>query len=152
MSSAAGFVGGTVASVLALLEMQSPAADVVVLLLFNALIYLALSYGYFNFIQLNVSSLRIRMLHELSVNAQGLSEQKLLDLYNEREMLEYRLARLVQGQQIAERRGRLYFRRSAVYAIALVIDFCKRLVVGRRIRDAYTPSSPAKDGSRADPA
>ena len=103
----------------------------------NAVTYAALAFGYFNFIQLNVSSLRIRMAIELSEAPAGLSLKDLCQLYGARQIAEQRLARLVGGKQIEERNGRYYYRISEVYLIACALDLAKRAIVGRRIRDVY---------------
>src|SRR4051794_22570472 len=43
----------------------TPIADAAALLLLNFVSYLALAFGYFNFVNLSIASLRIRILEEL---------------------------------------------------------------------------------------
>jgi hypothetical protein len=103
---------------------------------FNLLIYVALAYGYFNFFNLNVASLRLRILAELLERHQGLTEAELTAEYNASELLDKRLARLVRLEQLVERDGRLHYHGCTLLWVANVLDQVKRFLVGRTNRFA----------------
>jgi len=88
-----------------------------------------MSYGmvgfiFFNIINLNISSLRIRMLKEyLRVHPHPLPDHVLREKYHTRGMLDARLERLLQGGQITLRNGRYYFKQSPVAFIGRFFAF-----------------------------
>lgn len=80
--------------------------------------YTMLGFIFFNVINLNLSSLRIRMLKEyLAVHPQPLPDRVLREKYHPRDMLEARLERLAAGGQIARADGRYFFRPGPVVYI-----------------------------------
>lgn len=84
----------------------------------HGLSYVFLGFIFFNAINLNISSLRIRMLKEyLTQHPRPLSDDLLRQKYNVRDMLTARLERLARGRQIDHRDGRYYVRRGAVVLI-----------------------------------
>ena len=66
------------------------------------LTYVALAFGFWAFLNLNMTSLRIRMLRELLHSEHGMSQTELFGRYSAEEFLRRRLARL-------ERSGDLVF-------------------------------------------
>lgn len=104
---------------------------------FNMLTFLILAFGYFNLLQMNLSSLRLRIANELIDLAEGMPMEKLLEMYDGASIVDARLARLTRGGQITLRDGRYHHRLSGVYLIAVAMDTMKRIVFGRRIRDAF---------------
>ena len=73
--------------------------------------YVFLGFCFFNAINLNISSLRIRMLKEYRGQSQlPLSDSLLMARYNVREMLDVRLKRLEAGRQIHRSGERFYSR------------------------------------------
>lgn len=105
--------------------------------LFNIATFAILSFGYFNFVQMNLSSLRLRIANELIDKPEGVTPADLLARYGAHEIVEQRLARLSRGNQIEARDGRFYHRKSLVFLIALAMDSTKRIVLRRRIRDSF---------------
>lgn len=84
----------------------------------HGLSYIFLGFLFFNVINLNISSLRIRMLKEyLAQHPRPLSDDILRQKYNVRDMVTARLERLARGRQIDHRDGRYYVRRGAVVLI-----------------------------------
>ncbi len=61
-----GLVVTAAISLAAMLWTHGTLADGVALTGVNAMAYLALAFGYFNFVNLNIASLRIRMIQELA--------------------------------------------------------------------------------------
>jgi hypothetical protein len=118
-----------------------PAGETAVYALFNGFTFLVLSFGYFNLVQMNLSSLRLRIANELNDSPEGISPERLLEMYGAHEIVDQRLARLSRGNQIEHRDGRYYGRMSTVYLISVAMDMTKRLVLGRRIRDSFRRKS-----------
>jgi len=94
--------------------------------------YAGLGFLFFNVINLNVSSLRIRMLGEyLRVHPAPLPEAALRERYSARSMLEARLARLAAGGQIGQVNGRYVHQPGAVTHIGHFFAFLQRLLLRR---------------------
>lgn len=63
--------------------------------------YLALSFCFWAFLNLNITSLRIRMLREILRSSEGISRSDLTARYSADEFLRRRLDRLAQGKQLS---------------------------------------------------
>lgn len=84
----------------------------------HGLSYVFLGFLFFNVINLNISSLRIRMLKEyLAQHPRPLADDILRQKYNVRDMLAVRLERLTRGRQIDLLDGRYCVRRGTVVLI-----------------------------------
>lgn len=118
-------------------ERGLPIGETIVYALFNGFTLLVLSFGYFNLVQMNLSSLRLRIANELNDAPAGITPERLLEMYGAHEIVDERLARLSRGKQIESRDGRYFHRMSTVYFISVAMDTTKRLVLGRRIRDSF---------------
>jgi hypothetical protein len=88
------------------------------------LAYVALAFGFWAFLNLNMTSLRIRMLRELLHSEHGMSRVELFGRYSAEEFLRRRLARL-------ERSGDLAFG-GGYYSLGshrlLYVDRCLRIL------------------------
>jgi hypothetical protein len=105
------------------------------LLAFNVVLYFALAYGYFHFVNLNLASLRIRVLCELGAVPAGLSESELLSRYGSEAIVAARLDRLVQGGHLQLRDGRYVLGPNWVFLLLFeVFEFMKFMVLGRGSR------------------
>jgi hypothetical protein len=92
--------------------------------------YAFLGFIFFNVINLNVSSLRIRMLKEyLARDPAPLSDSELMRKYPAGDRLDARLDRLEAGGQIVRRNGRIYIRRRSVALIAHVFAGLRALLL-----------------------
>ena len=131
LGMAVGAVAAIALSAFALSSMKKPATEGVVFLTYNLVIYLALAYGYWNFINLNITSLRIRLIQELLLSEHGLARAEILKQYNADEMIDRRLARLTRQKHLVERDGRFYYRRSVLLLIAGILDMLKWLILAR---------------------
>ncbi len=102
----------------------------------HALTYIGLAYGYANFYNLGIASLRIRILQELLATPAGMTRDNLLDRYNGRRIVETRLQRLVESRQLDSRDDRLYTRMSSLILLAYLFLGFKRLILRRGFRHA----------------
>lgn len=126
-----------------LLSMEAEASDLVSFLFLNTITYLALAYGYANFINLNIASLRVRLLQELLATPQGIKLDEILARYNANEMFEKRIRRLLGGHQILLRDERFYTRPSSLLTIARLMWLLKILILGGRRSPSSMPQAPA---------
>lgn len=144
-SLSGGFLCGLTATIgisLAPLVVWQPGlADSLGLLTLNLLTYLALAFGYFNFINLNIASLRIRMLQEMWLSAKGMTREQLLSLYSTDDVIALRIARLTRGGHLVEREGRFYRGRMRFLVVARIFDLLRVSILGTE--RAATPGPDA---------
>lgn len=134
-SVVAGFLAGS----LALVAAQAWVAHVLpgiphrttLLVVANPAMYLGLSYGFFNFINLGHSSIRIRVFGECERRGGFISREVLAMVYDEEAIRHGRLARLLDSGHIALDKGRWRLASSRLVPVALVVFLLKRLVLGR---------------------
>jgi len=107
-----------------------PRHDVVSLIFLNSVAYLALSFDYFSFVNLCLTSLRIRMLREIQGAGGSLAGERLGELYDDRSMTNLRIDRLVSGGHLVLREERLYSHKSFFLAIATFFDWLRWFVMG----------------------
>ena len=105
--------------------------DSIFLIALGLATYLALAYGYFAFVNLNLTSLRIRILQELLSEPHGLSNHDILARYNARTVVEGRVERLVRQGQVAERDGRIQVVGRSYLFLARLIDALRWIIFGR---------------------
>jgi hypothetical protein len=136
-SAGAGFVAGLV-GLLALdglahfFYRRDPWQEAVATLLVNMGTYVALAYCFIaGFVNLGKTSLRIRIFSELYYSKFGLSMEQLLSLYNSRVIVELRLDRLLNNNQVVERDDRYFLNGALLWFVAVVIRSAKMLVLGK---------------------
>jgi len=100
-------------------------------LLVNAPIYAALSYCFFNFVNLGQSSIRIRLYSEIATSTDGVSVAQLSAEYNEESLMRMRLHRLTESGDIVERDGRYFVGRGRLVPIARLIFGLKKFILGK---------------------
>lgn len=98
----------------------------------NLIVYLCLSYVYFHFINLGETARRIRILRELYDAPNGLTREQLLRKYNSKGIVDIRLARLINNNQVRIKDGRLYIGNKTILLISRVLVLLKRVVLGKR--------------------
>lgn len=98
----------------------------------NGFASLAFAFGYFNFVNLTVASLRIRILEELLDSGGWLSRDAILDRYGTSSVADLRLERLVGGGHLVERNGRLHTGRLQFLLVARIFDALRWLILGPR--------------------
>ena len=111
--------------------------------LLNAGTYLALAFGYFNFVNLTIASLRIRLLGELLSAGGALDRGSLLEAYNTRKVFDVRLNRLVDGGHLVDRDGRFFIGKRRFLAVARIYNFLRWFVIGP------WPSDPPCDATES---
>lgn len=98
----------------------------------NLIIYSSLGYCYFHFINLGETARRIRILRELYDLKEGLSLEEILIRYNAKEIIERRLARLINNGQILFKEGRLYINKPTMLFIAKIMSAAKVILLGKK--------------------
>ncbi|MBW1989642.1 MAG: hypothetical protein JRI97_08855 [Deltaproteobacteria bacterium] len=98
------------------------------ILVANVLLFCALGYGYFHFVNLGETARRIRILQEIRKAGGSLSQEELLAAYNARAMVSIRLERLKSKNQVAQRQGRLYARPSFLLVAVRIMALFRRLL------------------------
>ena len=101
---------------------------------FNIANYCLLGFGYFSFINIGKTALRVRMLTEMKNSQDGLTLAEILAIYNARDIVDIRVDRLVRNGQLAREDGRFYSKMSITLAIAITIDLFKLVVFGKDAR------------------
>jgi hypothetical protein len=135
-----GFFTTAAATLLPLVSMRSEIGDTVAYLLLNLSTYFALAFGYFNFVNLTIASLRIRLLEELNDAGGSISEAALLAEYNTENMMNTRFDRLLRGGHLLERDGRFFTGNRRFLFVARIYDLIRRLVFGRGWLAARSPT------------
>jgi hypothetical protein len=127
-----GLAATLVISAAGLVLMQAQLLDFLALAGMNVVAYLAFSFGYFNFINLNIASLRIRMLQELAEAGGEMPVEALTGLYNTEEVIALRIDRLARGGHLVERQGRFYSGKRKFLIVGRIFDFLRLVILGRR--------------------
>jgi uncharacterized membrane protein YjfL (UPF0719 family) len=122
--------------------------DTLALVGLNTLASLAFAFGYFNFVNLTVASLRIRILEELAAAGGRLPRAALLDRYGTSSVADLRLERLVGGGHLVERNGRLHTGRLQFLVVARIFDGLRRLIFGPAYAAALRRPPAAAPGDR----
>jgi hypothetical protein len=97
----------------------------------NLLIFSALGYCYFHFINMGTTGRRFRIMYELLHNPQGLTLEEIKTRYNSTEMLAKRIRRLLDNGQITETNGVYRLPPSPMKFIGLCFFLGKRIVYGK---------------------
>ena len=127
-----GIVVTVAITVVACVRGGDSAADTLALTGMNAVAALGFAFCYFNFVNLTIASLRIRILEEIADSGGWLPRATLLDRYGTGSVADLRLARLVGGDHLVERNGRLYSGRLQFLLVARIFDAVRSLIFGTR--------------------
>ena len=130
-----GFVFGLVCIVvlsLAANYRQVNSLDFVAYLLSGCIAYSALAYVYFHFININIASLRIRILQEVIDCPDGLTQEGILSRYNVKQMLDNRIDRLVDSKQLMLQQNIYYLGSNRTFLILFwFFEALKFIFLGR---------------------
>ena len=96
----------------------------------DALIFCALGYGFFHFLNMGETARRIRLLLELRENG-PLTEAELLGRYSAADIVEVRMGRLVRSGQVRLVDGRYVAGAPAVLFMERALTIMKRIFLGR---------------------
>lgn len=92
--------------------------------------YFALAFGYWVFLNLNLTSVRIRLIRELLKNSNGTSRAEILQRYSAEEFLQRRLERLRDGsRQFSYTNGRWRLRKRTLLYAARAIGALRALLI-----------------------
>jgi len=140
-----GLIATLAVSAAALAFLQENVLDFAALLGMNLVAYLAFSFGYFNFINLNIASLRIRMLQELAESGGEMPVEALTGLYNTEEVIALRIDRLAGGGHLIERQGRFYSGKRQFLVVGRIFDFLRLVILGSRLPLGRSNPAPARE-------
>ena len=107
------------------------AGEEISIIIANVIMYSALGYCYFNFINLGETARRIRILRELFDSENGLALEEILQRYNAGEMVQRRVDRLINNGQVIEKNGKYYVGKPILLIIAKFIVVMKLLFIGK---------------------
>jgi hypothetical protein len=125
--------------------------DAMAMIGMNVSAYLAFAFGYFNFINLNIASLRIRMLEELAESGGSMPVEALTSLYNTEEVIALRINRLVAGGHLTIRQGRYFSGKRRFLIVGRIFDFLRFAILGNRgIPRRTCPAEPAEQMLKGD--
>ena len=125
-----GIVVTVVITIVACVRTGDSAIDTIALTAMNAVAALGFAFGYFNFVNLTIASLRIRILEEIANSGGWLPRAALLDRYGTGSVADIRLARLIGGGHLVERNGRLRTGRLQFLVVARIFDAVRALIFG----------------------
>jgi len=119
------------------------------LIVMNLLASVAFAFNYFCFVNLAITSLRIRLLGELARAGGCLPERALLARYDTADVIALRIERLVQGGHIVHRDGRYFSGRLHFLLVARIFDCLRRFILGPRHHASHgiSPHPKAIDGT-----
>lgn len=100
-------------------------------LLVDAPIYAALSYCYYNFVQLGQTSIRIRLYAEIARCPEGLRPADIARIYNGEALIRLRIQRLLESGDIEVRDGYYFIGHRRLVPVANIIFAAKRFLLGR---------------------
>lgn len=107
--------------------------DMIALVAVNAWATAALAFGYFNFVNLGFTSLRVRLLRELLQNGGELTLSEISRRYASNEIRDIRLARLLENGTLRRHQGRYRLANANRFLlIARVLDWTRRFTFGDR--------------------
>ncbi|MFM8379863.1 MAG: hypothetical protein ACKOB1_11135 [Planctomycetia bacterium] len=125
-----GLIATVVITLVACMRSGDSFTDTLALTAMNMVASLGFAFGYFNFVNLTVASLRIRILEELADSDGWLPRAALLERYGTGSVADIRLERLVGGGHLVERNGRLYTGRLQFLVVARIFDAVRALIFG----------------------
>jgi hypothetical protein len=136
-SIAVSILGGLSVGMAAILGLAAKnfydaSVDAVELMIFDIGTYLPLSFCFWAFLNLNITSLRIRVIRHL-LRAKGTADlSDLLSQYSDVERLNRRLKRLSSSGQIELVDGRWQVRSSTVLVVARCVEVLRTILLGGR--------------------
>ena len=110
---------------------HSGAADRLILAVGDLALYACLAYLFFYVVNTGESSIRVRILREIAEARDGISEQALLQAYNERVILVGRLQRLLQGGRVIRHGDRYFLQARGMVLMAWFFQVLKQILLRR---------------------
>lgn len=127
-----GFLCGLVIFIVCeFIAYRQPFEDWLALFLANLIIYGCFSSSFFTFINMGETARRIRLLRELYETPAGLTKAQILSRYNAEEMINIRMGRLLNNNQVILRDQRYYVASPVMLLISKVIILMKLVILGK---------------------
>lgn len=127
-----GFLIVFVLTLYIFLNFPAPMKDFIAVLITNLIIYSALGYCYFHFINLGETARRIRVLREIYDSGSGLSMDEMLERYNAKEITKKRLDRLLNNKQIVYKNGKYFIASPIMLFMAKTVVLMKLIFLGKK--------------------
>lgn len=129
---AAGFICLFIYESYNLSYFMGPLKEYIATLTVNLIIYTALSYCYFHFINLGETARRIRILREIRDSADGLTQEEILSRYSAEEIFERRIERLLGTGQVVCKDGKYFINSPVLPFIGTLMQLMKSIIPGKR--------------------
>jgi len=100
-------------------------------LLINIPTYLALSYCFFNFVNLGQTSIRIRIYSEIAAHPNGMPAAEVAREYQDDALMRVRLQRLIESGDVVRKADRYFVGRTRLVRLGDIIFAAKRFVLGK---------------------
>ena len=94
--------------------------------------YVALGYCYFHFINLGETARRVRIAIELWESEIGLSMDELIKRYSASDIINYRLQRMINNEQIVDRNGAYHIGKPTMLWMAKLLVMMKLILLGKK--------------------
>ena len=94
--------------------------------------YIALGYCYFHFINLGETARRVRIAIELWESEIGLSMDELIKRYSASDIINYRLQRMINNEQIVDRNGAYHIGKATMLWMAKLLVMMKLILLGKK--------------------
>lgn len=107
-------------------------ADVLAAWIVALATYVAFAFGYWAFLNVNISGLRVRTLREVLHSPAGISRTELMERYSSKEFLSGRLDRLERGNQLSHRDGRWRLEKKTLLVVARLMEAARALALPAR--------------------
>ncbi len=98
----------------------------------NVIIFSFLWHGSFAFIGLGGSARRSRILKELDEVPEGLSMTEILEKYNAKDMVNFRMSRLLNSGQVVLKDERYFTGKPTILHIARLVLFMKQMILRKK--------------------
>ena len=109
-----------------------PLQDFIADVLVSFMTYSALGYCYFHFINLGETARRVRIVRELLDAKEGISLDEILKRYNAEEIINRRLVRLVEANQVVFKDNKYFINGVIVLLMAKILSFFKLLLLNKK--------------------
>lgn len=132
-----GFVFGLLAciafEVLLFLSFPVIRASFLGIFFINTVIFISMGYNYYHFVSLGETGRRVRILSEIYMSKDGLSETEILERYNANVILKNRMIRLLNNGQVIFKDGSYYIGNPLMLIISKIISAFKYVLFRRGI-------------------
>ncbi len=101
----------------------------------NLFTYLALSFCFWAFLNLNITSIRIRIIRELLISHDGLERTRLAFQYSPQEAFNRRIERLAASKHITHEKNRFRLQSRKFLPFVIVSNTLRNIIISRARKD-----------------